>query len=361
MALPRFLLKSTQLQAVTNARASSDYSPGGSANENWRLGFSSMLHSALGLQPSKDVFWSSASQPGCPYAAGAGCLERNPFLQALVATLSTGPVGIGDSIGGTNASLVMMTCRAGDGLLLKPDRPAQLMDLAFRLAAFGGSGAGEASGQRRAEEEEEEENGEAAEQGLRGPVGLPLPELTQAWSAHGPGKAWRWHYILAANLSSAVSLGFQDLGPALAAEQGGFLAFDFFSVRQGSPGAALSSSSAPLLLQLGTAQPSQAAPDSVPLRYLLLAPVLPSGHVLLGECSKLVPMSSLRCVDLEVSAEGFGVTVVGAPGGAEESVGMWVQEPGKGGAREVLCSVVGGQARLTCGAGGCECVAVRGG
>ena len=59
MATPRFILKSTQMLSVTNARASPDYHPGGNFDSNsdyppnWAVGFPSMLHFAMGVYPSK--------------------------------------------------------------------------------------------------------------------------------------------------------------------------------------------------------------------------------------------------------------------------------------------------------------------
>jgi hypothetical protein len=45
-----------------------------------------------------------------------------PDRQILIATLSTGPVAVGDGINFTNIERIMRCCRQ-DGLILKPDRP----------------------------------------------------------------------------------------------------------------------------------------------------------------------------------------------------------------------------------------------
>ena len=55
MPLPSALLHSTTMHAVTNVRASGDYRAGQS---NWRIGTSSLLLDALGVQPSKDDLWT---------------------------------------------------------------------------------------------------------------------------------------------------------------------------------------------------------------------------------------------------------------------------------------------------------------
>lgn len=54
---------------------------------------------------------------------------REPYslLEALVATLSTGPVGPGDKINDTDVLLTMMSCD-GNGRLLKPSHPATAID-----------------------------------------------------------------------------------------------------------------------------------------------------------------------------------------------------------------------------------------
>ena len=338
MALPRFLLKSTQLPAVTNARASADYSPSRSVNDNWRIGFSSLLHWSVGLQPSKDNFWSTEIQTNCPYGSGTQCYEHNSFLQALVATLSTGPVSPGDKIGGSNVSLLMSTCRAGDGLILKPDRPATLMDLAFSLAA-----------------EQAAAHARAADTAAA-PVSVPLVELTHTWSAHGDGRAWRWHYVLAANLTAPVTIHAQDLGPALAAEARGYLAFDYFAIQHGGSGVALNNASQPLAVPTSSAQPSAPA-GAIPLSYYIIAPITPSGYTLLGECGKMVPMSGLRSLEFALLPDGFSVVVEAAKGQAEDVV-LWVVAPGQAVAQAVLCRIPAegkGQARLVCAATGCAC------
>ena len=56
-----------------------------------------------------------------------GKSEPYPELQAVVATLSTGPVGPSDKIGCSDAKLIMKSVNK-DGLILKPDRPARAID-----------------------------------------------------------------------------------------------------------------------------------------------------------------------------------------------------------------------------------------
>ena len=78
-----------------------------------------MIADAIGLAPNKDVLWSTSVQPGNPY--GENAKEMVPDRAILIATLSTGPVGVGDAVNFTNVERIMRCCRQ-DGLILKPDR-----------------------------------------------------------------------------------------------------------------------------------------------------------------------------------------------------------------------------------------------
>ena len=65
MALPSDLLASMAYPHVTNYRASDDYA--GSSVTNFNLQTSSLLGWAVGLRPSKDVFFSTNNEPSNPY------------------------------------------------------------------------------------------------------------------------------------------------------------------------------------------------------------------------------------------------------------------------------------------------------
>ena len=325
MALPRFLLKSTAVRAVTNARASCDYGPG---NANWRIGFSSTLIWALGLAPSKDTLWSTTEQPGCGYHQ---CREPNALLQVLVATLSTGPVSPGDKMGLSNSTLLMSSCRAGDGLILKPDRPATLMDAAY-LAALAAA-----------------------------PPNSPtvaLPELTHTFSAHGPGRAYRWHYLLAANLSiSDLVLSVDALGP-MASPSGGYLVFDYFRLAWGNGSLAQGvffNATLPLQIPLGTAQPSP-PPGALPLRYLVVAPILRNGWVLLGEAGKFVSMAGARMGNFVETDSGFSVTVEGGRGGPEAVIMLVVPPPLTQSPHAYTCNTTQARPVMTLLCSGASCV-----
>ena len=102
------------------------------------FGKQSLLFDALGLAPSKDGFWTTSVQPGNPY--GDHVTEPTPRLQSAIATLSAGPVAVGDGVNYTNRSLLMRSCRA-DGRLLQPSRPATPLDCTVLDAALGSDAA----------------------------------------------------------------------------------------------------------------------------------------------------------------------------------------------------------------------------
>lgn len=124
---------------MSQIRASDDYATGDKLgdhdpfNANLYVGASSLFAAALGLAPSKDVFWSNATQryPAAPAAGHSPryktAHEPFPEMQTAVALLTAGPVGPGDQIGAANKSLLLSTCRS-DGLLLKPGYPAIVHD-----------------------------------------------------------------------------------------------------------------------------------------------------------------------------------------------------------------------------------------
>ena len=61
-------------------------------------------------------------------------ITSNCELNALVATLSTGPLSIADKPGDTNATL-LRRCIAADGRILQPDKPATAVDSMFARPA----------------------------------------------------------------------------------------------------------------------------------------------------------------------------------------------------------------------------------
>jgi hypothetical protein len=129
MATPADFLQTVSLRQVASIRTSGDYRYlfDNGLNWTWFL-HTNALARALGLTPFKDVFLSHGKttlSDGEPYAE----------VEALLASLSAGPVAIGDQLGCTNRDLVMRTCR-DDGVLIKPDVPLAAVDRCFRANSF---------------------------------------------------------------------------------------------------------------------------------------------------------------------------------------------------------------------------------
>ena len=128
-AFLQHLLQSVEIEAVRQIRVSEDYEPtrGGLRSNQWSIGTSSMLAEAVGLASFKDVFWSSSDTVPAAVSKYGWQGEVAPELQAAVATLSTGPVAVGDPPAVLNHTLLLRTCTAA-GQILKPSAAATTVD-----------------------------------------------------------------------------------------------------------------------------------------------------------------------------------------------------------------------------------------
>ena len=127
----RHMLASVDVPAVTQARASGDYSQ--SRTDQWsQLGTTALFAFALGVAPSKDNYWSTSVQPGNKWGKS---VELHPRLQGAVLTLTKGPVCPSDKIGLSDRALIMRSAM-DDGTLLQPARPATKVDRLFVAAAL---------------------------------------------------------------------------------------------------------------------------------------------------------------------------------------------------------------------------------
>eukprot|EP00053_Salpingoeca_punica_P027614 m.25231 g.25231 ORF g.25231 m.25231 type:complete len:316 (-) comp9717_c0_seq1:39-986(-) len=266
MSYVRHILQMMECPAMTNARASDDYHPG---NEQWNIGTSSILAWATGIAPSKDNYWSTPDQPG--NAKYIDSREIHNRLQALVSTLSTGPVMPSDKIGFSNVSLIMMSC-AEDGALLQPDKPATSMDSMFTYKAFG--------------------------TGVDG----------QLWSTYTALEFVYVSYVLAVNVSTPYLLLPHELGYN---DQDQLLVFEANSTRTLRP----FSSSSPI-----TINPC----DKLSFQFYTIVPVLSNGWALVGETSKWVSVSNTRLQDPVVSTLDLSVVIKGLAG---EAVILWLRAP----------------------------------
>jgi hypothetical protein len=109
MPLPRHYLQSTRYDNVTTIRTSDDRF----RRDKWdEFLYDSRLASSLGVWPWSDVFMSEELD------------------NLLLATLSAGPVGVGDRIGTVNRENLLRAVRA-DGVIVKPDVSLVPTDQAF--------------------------------------------------------------------------------------------------------------------------------------------------------------------------------------------------------------------------------------
>ena len=115
MATAHHFLESSKYSNLTNMRVSDDRFTGARWNN---FLYASRLASALGVWPFSDVFMSSETE------------------NLLLATLSAGPVGIGDGIGKLSAANLLKAVRP-DGVIVKPDVPIVPLDSSFQNSAHG--------------------------------------------------------------------------------------------------------------------------------------------------------------------------------------------------------------------------------
>ena len=134
MPLPSDVLASVALPGVSNIRASDDNDLVYAGAERWRIGLTSLLHGALDVRPFMDAVWTQSTQPPYTY------VQHATELGVAISALSTGPVGLGDGLHATNASLVAAAV-ALNGVILKPSLPAAPVDAFFRYGRGSGGAA----------------------------------------------------------------------------------------------------------------------------------------------------------------------------------------------------------------------------
>ncbi len=105
----RHFLQSSKYNNLTTIRTSEDRF---NQSRWWNFLYASRLASAVGIWPFTDVFMSSETG------------------NILLATLSAGPVGVGDAINSVNARNLKRAARR-DGVIVKPDVPITPLDSSF--------------------------------------------------------------------------------------------------------------------------------------------------------------------------------------------------------------------------------------
>ena len=258
MASPADLFQTVTLRSVTSVRTSGDYryliGPG--SLWAWFL-YGNALARALGLHPFKDVFLSRRDGSG---------LDGDPHaeVEALLAALSAGPVGIGDRIGRSDRELVLRCCRE-DGVLVKPDAPLAALERCFHGHA----------------------------------VLEPNPLIGATHSLHPAGC---WHYLASLNVwrerqPLRFRLALADL--AALAPRGAVVAFDWRSGRSEivEPEGGFELELAPLAWD-----------------FRVLCPLLPAGIAVLGDPTRYATAGDRRLAAVRSTPDGVAFDVLGAAG-----------------------------------------------
>lgn len=124
MATPADLVLAATLDHVAAVRTSDDYRFTSDPALLWTWYLTvNRVAAALDLAAFKDCFFSRRPPDGADAIDG----DDHAELEALLACMSAGPVGIGDRIGCTDRDVVMRTCDA-DGRIRHVDRPLALVD-----------------------------------------------------------------------------------------------------------------------------------------------------------------------------------------------------------------------------------------
>ena len=258
MATPADFMQTLTLERVAAIRTSGDYSyripP--ALNWSWFL-LGNAFARALGLPAFKDVFLSNAAGEGWDG-------DPHAELEALLAALSAGPVGIGDRAGRTDRQLVLRTCRE-DGVLVKPD---------VALAALGRC--------------------------LRAhPFTRPVPLLADSWSDHPAG---RWRYLLALHAWRGQEALDYELPAHEWPREGPCIAYDW---RRGEAE------------RIAADDPLTGRLEAGEWQLRVLCPVLPGEIAVFGDVSKYACAGDRRVrVDVRRDGDtpGVEVEVRGAPG-----------------------------------------------
>lgn len=271
MATPADFLQAISLRRVTSIRTSGDYRYLFDNGLNWVWFLhTNALARALGLNPYKDVFLSHGKtehSDGEPYAE----------IEALLAALSAGPVGIGDEIGRTDRELVLRTCRE-DGVLIKPDVPIAAIDRCFLRNAF-----------------------------LE-----PEALVGEAYSEHPAG---RWTYVAAFNACRAKQEIRHRVSLAELAEarpSGEVLAFDWRARR------------AERLAAGGGWEEALGWQD---WSYRILCPLARGEITVVGDVGKYATAGDRRLAAIRATAAGLAFDVLGVAGTSVEVCGWSARKP----------------------------------
>ena len=342
-------LASVDQSSWVTSRCNGDATPQSSGGLRDSVVGASLFLSCINVRPMMDVLWTTSIQPGDPYNCGIPCADAlgppsvrmNLQRDMIVAVLTAGPVGIGDMIGGTDVSLLRTALRE-DSVILKPAHPFLRLEKYYAgekamlwLAPSVPASSASAAEDRRANSFARLEDVLHAAD--------PAITTTTLW----------WHSLLASQLTAPAVVALSDIypppGPSAAFLVGwrfGWPAVSSPCVNGSRPSSCLRllNKANPLHVDTGNSPRSQcvAAPNmTVAYKLLQLAPVLPSGWVLLGELSKIVPLSPQRFLTRTGSSSVHAPSDSDAVHPAELSTGHDLQFRIIGAANETVeCTVV---------------------
>ena len=264
MASPADFAQVSRLRHITSIRTSGDhgYLVGPEVLWAWFL-HTNVMARALGLWPYKDVFHSAPT-------------SETREVEALLAALSAGPVGVGDRVGEADVDLIRRTCRA-DGVLVRPDVPVAAIDRVW--------------------------------------FGAPVwsGEMLVG-STHTQHRAGRWGYVVSCNVGMEKQptrgrVAIADVGE----DRPSTASIAVFDWRTGTVEVVSESGAYDLTL------------ESADWDYRVLAPVLPEGIAVIGDPELYACAGDSRIADVAVEGGGVAVTVLGA--GERVRLAGWSEEP----------------------------------
>lgn len=254
----------------------------------------------------------------------------------------------------------MTCCRPGDGLILKPDRPAFTLDSVF--ASLFPSSENYQGVKKQGSLRSSSSSANSAAVSSTGDFNIPNVASTYSTQGYQLGNPMRWHYVYSMSLAAPFTINFADIGPSFGVTS--YAVADYFNLMGGA--VATLDAATPFVLQTGQGNP-WAPKDAITVRYYILAPVIPeNGWVLLGEVGKVTTVSSLRVSEFVSEPTGFGATVTSVaaetitfavipPSGSPAAASMVTNDAG---VSTVVCTMPGGKyiATLACKTtGGCSC------
>jgi len=307
-AAPTDVLNSLEMPALTNFRVSNDFCYGSS----WNVGVSSLIVWAAGSAPSKDTLWTSDngkfSVPGCPWTPD----HETPAaeLHVVIALMTTGPVGISDLIGMTNATLAKRMITE-DGTLLKPSKPITTVDSFFSSAVPDIVGA------------DSSWDSNAVRSGARTP---PPGNVYTTYTGEQLSAPTAWYFV-SFKMSKAWDIPAADFYPTFEAAATKTIAYrNFDAGALCTDGAAASTCVTVAAVPSGS--PADAAVLTAPMSnhfnvsggtdyaptVSTVWPVCANGAALLGELRKYVAVSTLRFKGVACTSTGVAATVMGIAG-----------------------------------------------